>query len=437
MFFVLGGISKEEQLFLHANIFQLSRKPFAKNSSFEQAAGAKHLANQLLFRLYNHGCKLLVSSELSQTTIRSTWFLHREQTVPVQVGFASIGISDRDILHFVDFPENLGQVVLDVVKENWPKGIQRTKSIGQVLEVKLKGSPWRAHGDDSIKSKVLLRALLNELVSRNWVVYGSTNLRGNADTISFKYDPTIENLDSFKVGFILSLDRDDRMCLHNAPQEAIDAVRVTLKDEYEEGIQREKGKSTAFEFKLTGIPWCGLLSSAVDSRLLLCKIFERLVAIGWRVQLSIDLTEDIEDKSSFTFVRFPANPFKVLCISLNSSNKMRLINFPDDLLDPFLEEVDKCWQFDVSRFEQYYGAPEIKFRGNPWRCDVMGHDNAHGCVLISHIVRMLATMGWFLIISADISSRVVSKSNQSDYPHDVDSLWFMQLWTPANSQDVT
>ena len=338
-----------------------------------------------------------------------------------------------DKIHVVDFPENLKQVVLSVIEKNWPKNIRRTKTVGDVLAMVLKGYPWESNGKDGIQSKVLLVALINELLSHHWVLYGSTNLRGNADTLIFKYDPNIENRDYLMVRFFLSLNRDDRLCLHDAPQEVIDTVRATLKDEYEEGIQREKEKFTAFEFKLSGIPWSGELSTAVGSRLLLCKIFERLVAVGWRVQIGIDLKEKLEGKSVFTFVRFPPNPFKVMCISLNSSNKMRLINFPEDIMDPFLEEVERCWQFGVSRFDIYYGVPEIKFNGNPWRCDIMGHDHAHGCSLIAHIIRKLATMGWYLIVAADVSTRKVSKNRESDYPHDVDSLWFMQLCSPVSS----
>ena len=406
----------------------MKKKPFAKSSPSEQAISAKHLANQLLFRLYNHGCKLLVSTELSQFTIRGTWILHREQTVACHVGFACIGISDEDKLQFIDFPENLYAVLEDVIEKNWPKKIQKTKRVGEMLEVKLKGHPWLGlGGEENVQSKSLIKALINELLHRQWVLYGSSNLRGNADTIFFKYDPNMADDTPFKVGFMLSLNREDRLRLNDAPPEVIETVRATVTDNPEHRLKKEEEKFGSYEFKVSGAPWAGLVDCPVTSRTLLCKIFERLVAIGWRVQLGIDLTKKKSDKSVFSFVRCAPNPFNILCVSLNSSNKIRLINFPEYLLDPFLAEVDKKWQFNVRRLEEYYGAPEIKLHGNPWRCDLIGHDNAHGGVLITYIIKMLASMGWFLIVSADVSSRIVSDSDDSDYPHDVDSFWFMQL----------
>ena len=399
----------------------------------KQSIGAKHLANQLLFRLHNHGCKLIVSSELCQTIIYDTWFLHREQTVPLQNAFASISINGTDKIQLVDFPDNFKQVVLDAVKNNWSKGIKNIRTVKEMLVVKLKGRPWNYNPNDVIRSKDLLKRLINELLSHHWVLYGSTNLRGNADTLIFKYDPNIENRDPFKIGFILTSYFYDRLCLHDAPPEVIDAVRATLRDEDEGGILRERQKFTRYEFKMSGYPWCGCFSSSVSSRYLLCKIFERLVAIGWRVQLGIGLIEKEEGKSIFAFVPYPPSPLKVMCISLNSTNTMRLINFPEDIMEPFLEEIEAYWQFGVSRFELHYGVPEIKFDGNPWRCDVMGHDHAHGCSLIAHIIRKLATMGWYLTVAADVSSNRVIEPSGVNYPRDVDSLWFIQLYPPPIS----
>eukprot|EP00112_Aurelia_sp_Birch-Aquarium-sp1_P020057 Seg508.8 transcript_id=Seg508.8/GoldUCD/mRNA.D3Y31 product="hypothetical protein" protein_id=Seg508.8/GoldUCD/D3Y31 len=79
--FKLKGIQEEMTKFGTVREFKLKGNPFSYMSSAEQAIEAKKLATQLLYKLYNFGCKLLVSSDLSMTIGLTTWIFHREQTI--------------------------------------------------------------------------------------------------------------------------------------------------------------------------------------------------------------------------------------------------------------------------------------------------------------------------------------------------------------------
>lgn len=423
-----AGIQREKAQLGAGYEFKLSGNPFSSCSSANQAIGARKLANHLLHRLYNHGLKLLISSDLAQTQDLATWLFHREATVPSQFPFACIGVSNWDKLQFVDFPQNLHSVLQGVVEKNWPQTIQESKVIGDTLEIKLKGTPWSSMGGaENIQSKTLIKALLNELDMRQWILYGSSNLRGNADALFFRYDPAIPADGSRSAGFVISLNRNDRLRLIDAPPDAVECARKVIGQFWARGIQQEKQKFNAYEFKLKGTPWWADGEQAVETRLLMCKLFEGLMGIGWRVQIAIDLTRKLNDKSVITVQRcIPAyNP--IFCLSLNWTDKIRFINAPKDLVQALTAEVKRVWLFGVAREQPYSSSFELKLNGNPWSYGFNGHDGAHGRVLIKYLVKLCATMGWYVILSADVSAKWVHQDKGPDYPLDVHSLWFMQM----------
>ena len=424
----LTGIQHEEMRFGNGYEFKLKDNPFAEYSSASQAIEARKLACQLLFRLFNQGLKLLISSDLAQTTDLATWLFHREETVAAQFPFGCIGVSGYDKLQFINFPQNLHAIFHGVVERNWPKTIQDAKVIGDIYEIKLKGTPWSSMGGaENIQSKTLIKALLNELDMRQWILYGSSNLRGNADTLFFRYDPNIPSDGTRLAGFVISLNRNDRLRLIDAPPETIDCARSMIAQFWKRGIQHEKQKFNAYEFKLAGHPWWADGEEAVDSRLLMCKLFEGLMSIGWRVQIAIDLTRKLNDKSVLTFQRCIPMSVPIFCLSLNWTDKVRFINAPSDIVQALTAETKRVWLFGVARERAYGASFELKLNRNPWSYGINGCDGAHGRVLIKHLIKMCANMGWFVILSADISAKFIHQDKGPDYPIDVHSLWFMRM----------
>ena len=414
--------------------FKLKDNPFAEKSSSSQAIEARKLACQLLFRLFNQGLKLLISSDLAQTTELATWLFHREETISAQFPFGCIGVSGKDKVQFINFPQKLHTVFLGVVQKNWPQTIQESKIIGDIYEMKLKGTPWSSVGGaENIQSKTLIKALLNELDMRQWILYGSSNLRGNADTLFFRYDPNIPSDGTRLAGFVISLNRNDRLRLIDAPPETIDCARSMIAQFWKRGIQREKQKFNAYEFKLAGHPWWADGEEAVDSRLLMCKLFEGLMSIGWRVQIAIDLNRKLNDKSVLTFQRCIPMSVPIFCLSLNWTDKVRFINAPTDIVQALKAETKRVWLLGVAKERAYGVSFELKLPGNPWSYEVGGHDCAHGRVLIKHLIKMCANMGWFVILSADISAKCVHQDDGPDYLADVHSLWFMRMDAVAPS----
>ena len=430
----LLGIQEEMVKFGTAREFKLKGNPFSYMTSAEQAIEAKKLAAQLLYKLHNFGCKLLVSSDLAMTNDLTTWIFHREQTVAAQFNFACIGVSSSDSLQLINFSSGMNEMLKGIVERNWPQEIQKTKLIGDTLEIKLRGNPWRQFtggASENIQSRTLIKALINELDMKQWILYGSSNLRATADTLFFKYDPAVAADGSRIAGFVLSLNKNDRLRCVDAPKDATNCVKKMIVQSWVRGVQEEKQNYNAYEFKLKGTPWWADGKMAVDSRLLICKIFEGLWSIGWRPQIAIGLSRNTDDKSIVTFQRTTPMSVPIFCLSLIWTDKIRVINAPSDVINAIVAEVRRLWLFGISS-EGVYGASfEMKLSQNPWTYGMTGHDGAHGRVLLLYLLKLLASMGWFLIISADVSAKWVHQENCPDYPIDVHSWWFMKASAPS------
>ena len=381
----------------------------------------------------------MVSSDLSQTKDLTTWIFHREQVQTSQYMFAHVGISSTDKIQLVDFPSGMYQVLHGVVERNWPQTIQSTRRLGSAYEIKLCGRPWKSAGDfENIQSKTLIKAIINELDRRQWVLYGSCNLKGTADALIFRFDPAVPTDDSRMAVFALSLNRNDRLTCIDIPPDAVARVKDILAHFWARGIQGEKQKGNAYEFKLAGTPWWADGCMAVDTRFLMCKIFEGLWRIGWRVQLAIDLTRKPTDKSVITFQRTAPMQAPIFCLSLNSTDKIRVINAPPSVTQAVVSEIRRLWLFGIERERPFGAGIEVRLKGFPWSSDFGGHYGAHGRVLLIHLIKLLAGMGWFIILSADVSAKYVHQKNGRDYPIDVHSWWFTQMGqlVPAPNQEL-
>jgi hypothetical protein len=54
------------------------------------------------------------------------------------------------------------------------------------------------------------------------------------------------------------------------------------------------------------------------------------------------------------------------CITLNSSDRFRLIRFPPAIIDVIRQAIITSWPRGLQREEDYAGAYEFKLSGNPW-----------------------------------------------------------------------
>ena len=136
--------------------------------------------------------------------------------------------------------------------------------------------------------------------------------------------------------FTISFNSHDLLWVISAPESLISAVRGTIQSHWMKGIQRELRYAESWEFKLKGTPCWASGDEAVESRFLVLKLMEALQAYGWSPIAGIDSSRKLSDKSSLLFRQSPLRQAPFICISLNETDKLRLINTSED--------VTKVWQ---------------------------------------------------------------------------------------------
>ncbi|KAK9765590.1 hypothetical protein K7432_005951 [Basidiobolus ranarum] len=101
-------------------------------------------------------------------------------------------------------------------------------------------------------------------------------------------------------------------------------------------------------------------------------------------------------------------PSSICCISLNESDKIRLIGAPEHLRASFREMLKRSWRKGIQVESDYCEQPEFKLLGNPW----FGHgDDAVPCrTLLIEILRYMENQGWRYIVASDVSKKQSDKA---------------------------
>ena len=326
------GIQNESSQLNGVHEFKLNGRPFLLNISFGDAVMSRRMAGNILHRLYREGWKLLLSSDLTRTTELTTWIFKK---VPVTTfssqPFLVVGLSSSDSLMVLNAPTQLHQTFKDVIQKSWPPGIQKWSLENGVLLIKLNGTPWRPDGEETVNSRVILQMLVNDLLLKQWNLYGNSNLKSSTNTLFFEHDPNIMPGQASVTHFIISLNKYDTLRLIGVPDNLISAIRDTIQRCWLRGIQEELRYYGSWQFKLCGNPWWASGEEAVDSRYLILKLIECLQAYGWSIIASIASSRKLSDKSALLFRQSQWRQSPVFCVSLNETDKMRLINAPEDI----------------------------------------------------------------------------------------------------------
>lgn len=428
------GIQQETFKMNGVHEFKLKGNPFCAGTSSSDAIISRKMAGNVLHRLYRDGWKLQMSSDLTQTTDLTTWIFKQDTTsICPSLPFLIVGLSSYDSLMVLNGPMDLHQTFKDVIEKSWPQGIQRWTYENDVLMIKLKGNPWYANGEDTVHARVILHTLIGALQVKQWKLYGNSNLRSSANTLFFEHDPNIvpgiqfspiPGMQFSQSHFTISFNSHDLLRLIGAPEGLVSAVRNTLQTFWSRGIQEERSYAGSWQFKLRGTPWWASGDEAVDSRFLVLKVLEALQAYGWSVAASVDCSRKDSDKSSVIFKTSQPTQSHFFCISLHETDKLRLINAPEDVAKICQDVIQSQYLLGIQRVQLYGKSLEFKFVGNPWSCGIDGHDGIHGRNMLLHIFRALAGRFWRPVTSADVSAKYIHQENGPDYPLDVDSIFF-------------
>lgn len=102
---------------------------------------------------------------------------------------------------------------------------------------------------------------------------------------------------------------------------------------------------------------------------------------------------------------------QVCSISLNMTDRIRLIGLPIDVINAMRTAITNSWGA-IQKEEDYHRTYEFKLKGNPWYAQ--GEDAVHCRRLLAAVLKTMAQFGWNLLQAADVSKK----------PDDKDTLFF-------------
>jgi len=97
------------------------------------------------------------------------------------------------------------------------------------------------------------------------------------------------------------------------------------------------------------------------------------------------------------------------CVSMNMSDRLRLIQFPAEVIDLTRTAIKSAWPKGIQEERNYYGAHEFKLRGNPWRGQ--SGDAIPSRSLMCTVLATLYNLGWVVLHSTDISKKQLDKDS--------------------------
>uniref|UniRef100_A0A914WAG5 Uncharacterized protein n=1 Tax=Plectus sambesii TaxID=2011161 RepID=A0A914WAG5_9BILA len=330
---------------------------------------------------------------------------------PANFPYFSLTFRIDDNIKLIDCDDKCLSLIRQVVKSNWPNGIQSQSNDHGAFEIRFRGRPFCVAGSkaDALASKRMCCALLSSLQTAGWELYVNSDLSRNADltTWFFQRNPALIGKQLPTVGGIicLSLSSHDKLQLINAPtvlhNELLQCVGPLL--------QSHEVHGSDFEVKLVGYPWSSAsFEEGVSARQLLLNTIRKFDSHNFRFYGTANL-KGTADCIFFEQDRNYAGGETRFCmLSLNASNRIRLIDCPQPVVDTVGRCINQYWPGGIQDTQHCEHSVEYKVGGDPWLSD--GDDAINSRYLITLILQSLAPVGWAVMSALDISRRANDKA---------------------------
>jgi hypothetical protein len=426
---ILGSLWKIEKITEQQGLIQIQLKgaPFGPSSELDKSV--KYFMCLILKKYYELGYHFQTSVDLQKTGGHSDAVIF-EKREPISNYTICLSLNSTDIIRVLA-PEEVINHVKNTIIQTWSSGIKHEERILNGLEFKLEGKPWdrSANSNGLDISSLMINALLQTLYNHSWVFIGSiksSQSPTDLNSLYFRFDSNL--LQSLKSGpkpstiFSLTLEQHNRMRLINASKDLIAVVRTAINEAWPEGIKEEFNLIVGYEFKLKGNPWGCDGQDSVLSRRIVSNILRLMRQYNWSLYATSELSPRLFFKNAF-FFRFDPTRLnnRPLCISLNGSNKIRVIDGTQDHINAVFYAIQNSWPEGFKEHSLHGLSYQFKLRG----CQFRSFSNPRfAAAVVMLIISNLKTQGVNLLCSAQVNGKIEREDDDSLYLMDLSSLFF-------------
>jgi len=149
--------------------FKLRGNPWSGQS--EEAVHSRRLMCTVLAALFDAGWLLRLSTDVSKKQMDKDTLIFRQQVpAPAPCEWMCISFSRSDRLRFIDAPADFVKYMLQKLQRDTQS---HSPHMPGVYELKLRGTPWNADGDETMYARKLLLVLIAGLEEYGFTVYAS------------------------------------------------------------------------------------------------------------------------------------------------------------------------------------------------------------------------------------------------------------------------
>ena len=184
------------------------------------------------------------------------------------------------------------------------------------------------------------------------------------------------------------------MRLIAATFEVINKTRTVIEKYWK--IQDIHDSAGFVEFKKEGAPWLGTGKVDATVKHFLCNLIKEYYEIEWHLKITSDFTYFGTGSDVVMFERKIPLSTSVICLSLNASDRIRIISEESTILHVVKEAIKKFWPQGIQN-EQWLGQSyEFKLKGNVW-----DYEQCISVMLINCILTFMYDIGWVFVSAID------------------------------------
>ncbi|PAA77263.1 hypothetical protein BOX15_Mlig033074g3 [Macrostomum lignano] len=265
------------------------------SASERGAVEARRMILEIIRAMASEGYVLCMSTSIKDTT-DSLFF--RSASAADQPSCSELGSPDasfvlslnrHDRLRLIEAPSEAQEVVRNVLLHHWTSGLTGDRDYHGSREFKLGGSPWWTEGAESVRTRLLITLLLQELRDKGWRLVQTIELCRRLNDKSVFVFARAQPESSLH--WCLSLHSKSVLRFVNAPVEVVDALRLVIAGNYIHGIKTERVFAGYHQVRLRGRPWSSHNGNDhVHGRHMMLGILEAMQQRGWSLVCSADVS---------------------------------------------------------------------------------------------------------------------------------------------------
>ncbi|KAL5268268.1 hypothetical protein ACHWQZ_G002215 [Mnemiopsis leidyi] len=429
-------------------VIKLNGSPFWFSFSNEFALQVHYTILKLIDRLDKKGYQLILATDVARYFELSTLFFTEKppreririedpfHSSPNRSQYMSVTISHTNQLQLANCSLSNKLAITQLINNTWHYGINKEISLPSGYIIVLNGAPW-CNKKLAFSARSLLHQLTLLLTQRNWNLITSARIKNHRDSLIFQYEAasTFDSTALHATFLSLSLSEKDKLrVIHCSDNNLIQDLKDIIMKIWKPGLLSDYKKSGGHEFVLAEKPWWCESTEAIKTRYFICDMLELLYARGFKIHAAIECHPDLIEKTTLTFKKGPARRVKVVCISFDENDKVRVINGSQMFVNAIRSVLsNRVGTEGIQKEREFLKSVEFTLSDlNMW--DGKNRRDAQvGKSICCHILHKVGELGWCVVLSADATSAVKGNNNRHDIPMDVHSWYLIQATTTSKA----